>query len=240
MKLKTPALVMAAFFVIAGCFSIYSYQAITTGVSLETAGIELPVIILDAGHGGFDGGAVGADGIVEKDINLSIVQKLYDLFTINGFEVVMTRDEDESLHDKNLTTIRKQKNSDIHNRLALASAYPNSILISIHQNKFSQEKYWGAQVFYGPKDSESEVFGKIMQNRLVGMLQPENTRQYKKCGDNVYLIYNAPMPALLVECGFLSNPQEAHKLVTGEYQRQIAFAVFSATAEYLGLLRQAE
>lgn len=200
----------------------------------------LPTIVIDAGHGGFDGGATGVDGIVEKDLNLSIARKLYDLFTVNGFDAVLTRDSDETLEDPSLTTIRKRKNSDIHNRLELAKSYDNCILLSIHQNKFPQSQYFGAQVFYGPKNPQSEALAKITQRRMVEMLQPENTRQYKPCGDSVYLIYNAPMPALLIECGFLSNPDDAYKLIDADYQKKIAFAIFSSTAEYLGLQTPAE
>lgn len=218
--------------------SVSEIMAVTPVFVGEEQG--LPTIVIDAGHGGFDGGATGVDGIVEKDLNLSIARKLYDLFTVNGFDAVLTRDSDETLEDPSLTTIRKRKNSDIHNRLELAKSYDNCILLSIHQNKFPQSQYFGAQVFYGPKNPQSEALAKITQRRMVEMLQPENTRQYKPCGDSVYLIYNAPMPALLIECGFLSNPDDAYKLIDADYQKKIAFAIFSSTAEYLGLQTPAE
>ncbi|MEM1483553.1 N-acetylmuramoyl-L-alanine amidase [Oscillospiraceae bacterium PP1C4] len=218
----------------------YSFRAITTAVPSFEEDAGLPTIVIDAGHGGIDGGAVGVDGIVEKNVNLSIALKLYDLFTINGFNAVLTRDKDISLHDESAKTVRKQKSSDLHNRFETAKSYPNSILLSIHQNKFGRSKSTGAQIFYGPKNPESAVFGEIMQRRFIEMLQPNNTRQYKPCGSNVFLIYNAPMPALLVECGFLSNSDEAHKLVTGEYQHRVAFTIFAGTVEYLGLEYQEE
>lgn len=234
--LASAALLCAAMALFAG----YSYRAITAVVPVLEQSDSLPVIVIDAGHGGFDGGAVGVDGVVEKGINLAIAQKLYDLFTVNGFKVVMTRGEDESLEDEGLDTIRKRKNSDIHNRKALAESFDNSILLSIHQNQFTQSKYYGAQVFYGPKNEQSAVLGEIMQRRMTQMLQPENTRQMKPCGDSVYLIYHAKMPALLIECGFLSNPEESRKLTDPEYQRRVAFAIFAATAESLGLEAEAE
>ena len=216
-------------------FAGYSYTAITAVAPSFERLEELPVIVIDAGHGGFDGGASGVDGIVEKDLNLAISQKLYDLFTVGGFEAVLTRQSDEALDDEGLSTIRQRKNSDIHNRLALAESYPNCILLSIHQNKFPQSQYFGAQVFYGPKHPQSQELGEILQRRMVEMLQPENTRKCKPCGDSVYLIYNAPMPALLVECGFLSNPDDAYKLIDSAYQQRVAFTIFSAVAEYLGM-----
>jgi len=194
----------------------------------------------DTGHGGYDGGAVGSNHVVEKDINLSIALKLYDMLRINGFKAVLTRDSDVSLHDDDHASNRKKKNSDIMKRFAIAKSYDNAILLSIHQNKFMRPKYFGAQVFYGPKNEESERLGKIMHARMINMLNPENTRQSKKCTDSVYLVYNAPMPALLIECGFLSNPEEERLLNTEEYQQKVAFTIFCGTMEYLGLEYQGE
>lgn len=213
----------------------YSYSAITTAAPIhELSERPLPVIVIDAGHGGFDGGAVGVDEITEKDINLSIAKKLHDICVINGFDAVLTRQTDTAL-DGGEKTIRQQKNTDLHNRLAIAEGYQDSILISIHQNKFTVPKYFGAQVFYGPKNPESERLAEIMQRRMIAMLQPENTRQYKPCGSSVYLINSATMPSLLIECGFLSNPSDVYKLIDSEYQKQIAFTIFTGLAEYMGL-----
>lgn len=149
------------------------------------------------------------------------------------YDAILTRDRDIALNDETATTTRQKKNSDIHNRFDLMKTYDNCIFISIHQNKFTQSKYFGAQVFYGPKNPESQLLGEIMQANLIEMLQPENTRKSKPCTDSVYLIYNAPVPALLVECGFLSNADDAYKLVNADYQKRIAFAVFTGVSEYL-------
>ena len=214
-------------------FSSYSYRAITADAPYEV--LEgLPTIIVDAGHGGFDGGATGAGGIVEKEINLQIAQQLCDLLRSCGFDVVMTRTEDISLEDEGLSSVRQRKNSDIHNRLALAKQSGNAILLSIHQNKYTVSKYWGAQVFFGPENAESEKLARAVQEKFR-ILQPDNTRQYKACGDSVYLIYHAPIPALLVECGFLSNPEEAYLLTTPDYQKKVAFTIFSGLCNYLNL-----
>lgn len=212
----------------------HSFKTVIAAAQMTVPLRELPVIVIDAGHGGFDGGAVGVDGVIEKDINLAIAKKLHQLFLVNGYEAVLTREEDCSLEDAGLDTVRKRKNSDIHNRLAKAQSYPDCLLLSIHQNKYTLPQYSGAQVFYGPENAESERIAKIMQARLIELLQPENTRQAKVCGDSVYLIHHATMPALLVECGFLSNPEEAAKLQEPSYQNQVAFTIFAATAEALG------
>lgn len=221
--------------VLAACLlAVHSVRSIMASVETMALPGGMPAIVIDAGHGGFDGGAIGVDGIVEKDVNLAIAQKVRLLFAVNGFETVMTREDDRSLEDEGLDTVRKRKNSDIHNRKALADSYENCVLLSIHQNKFPQSKYFGAQVFYGPQNPESKIMGELLQKRMVELLQPENTRLAKPCGDSVYLIYHAEMPALLVECGFLSNPDDAAKLTDPAYQEQVAFAIFTATAEALG------
>lgn len=195
----------------------------------------LPTVIIDPGHGGIDGGAVGVDGIVEKDINLAICLTMRDLFTSGGFEVVMTRDTDISIHDEGVTSVRQQKTSDLHNRLAIAEQNPGAIFISLHQNKFEDSRSNGAQIFYGPKNEQSKVLAELLQQRFVTDLQPENHRQYKQAGKNLYLMYNAECPAVLVECGFLSNKEEAYRLVDMEYQSKIAFTTYCAVMEFLQL-----
>lgn len=199
----------------------------------------LPTIIIDAGHGGLDGGAVNANGsIVEKDINLSICLTLRDIFIVNGFDVVMTRDTDISIHDDGIKSVRKQKTSDLHNRLAIVESYPDAIFLSIHQNKFTSAKSRGAQIFYGPNDPRSEELASSLQSGFIAELQPENTRKYKRAGKNLYLMYNAKCPSALIECGFLSNNDEAAMLNDERYQQQIAFTVFGSVMRYLGLDQQ--
>ncbi len=235
LKKRLAAFCLVLVAVAASITAVHSVKTVMTEAQgqmpLEPA---LPTIVIDAGHGGFDGGAVGVDGIVEKDINLAIAKKLQLFFAVNGFPTVMTREEDRSLEDPGLETVRKRKNSDIHNRKALADSYGDCILLSIHQNKFPQSKYFGAQVFYGPKNPQSQQMGELLQQRMVEMLQPENTRKAKPCGDCVYLIYHAQMPALLVECGFLSNREDAQKLSDPAYQDKVAFTIFTAVAEASG------
>ena len=200
---------------------------------------NLPVIIIDPGHGGLDGGAVGVDNIIEKDINLNLSLTLRDIFLVSGFEVVMTRDTDVSIYDDGVTGTRNQKVSDLHNRLALIEQYPNAIVISIHQNKFGQSSSKGTQVFYSPNHAGSERLAEILQAGFIRNLQPQNNRQKKQAGKNLYLMTESRCPAVLVECGFLSNSDEAHRLLDPEYQAQVAFTVFSSVMEYLELDRPA-
>ncbi len=193
----------------------------------------LPVVIIDPGHGGPDGGAVGVDGVVEKDINLSLALKLRDMMKASGFTVVMTREEDVSIHDPGVKGTRKQKTSDLHNRMAIMERYPDAIFISIHQNKFGDSKQHGAQIFYGPKNESSKALAEVVQQNIISMLQPDNKRKCKKGEKNLYLIYEAKCPAILIECGFLSNREEARRLTDETYQAKLAFATLCSVLEYL-------
>ncbi len=194
---------------------------------------NVPVIIIDAGHGGFDGGASTDDGIPEKGINLNIALYLKEYLNFFGFKVVLTRDSDTSTEDEGLTTIKSRKTSDLHNRMALMEKTKNAIFVSIHQNHFSQSQYSGAQVFYSKNFSdESSALAESIQESIVYFVQPNNTRQIKPCGTSVYLIYNAVKPAVLVECGFLSNYDEAEKLKTEVYQKKMAFSIAIGILNY--------
>jgi N-acetylmuramoyl-L-alanine amidase len=192
-----------------------------------------PIILIDAGHGGEDGGAVGVDGTIEKNINLAIARKLERFLSALGFRVAMTRNEDKAIYDPGNKGLREKKTSDIHNRFAMMEALaPNCLFVSIHQNHFVSEQYHGAQMFYSRNHPQSLVLAQAFQKRVVELLQPENTRKVKPCGAEVYLIYHAKVPAVLVECGFLSNYAEAQRLKTDEYQNQIAYALACGLLDY--------
>ncbi len=194
----------------------------------------LPTIIIDAGHGGFDGGTSSDDGIIEKDINLKISLYLCEYLEFFGFNTVLTRDEDESLESDGLNTIREKKSSDIHNRMDLMEKTDNALFVSIHQNHYSVEKYHGLQVFYSPTFSdESSKLAQSIQETVAELIQHDNERQIKKCGTSVYLMYNAVKPAVLVECGFLSNYNESQLLKTEEYQKKIAFCIALGICDYV-------
>lgn len=219
---------------ICSVFFIYSFS---TDGYISTSKNQInnhPIIIIDAGHGGFDGGAVADDGTVEKDINLKISKYLQEYLTIFGFSTIMTRENDGSIEDEGLQTIRERKSSDLHNRMKIMKETENALFISIHQNKYSIEKYNGTQVFYSPNTKEeSSLLAQYIQDSIVNTIQKDNTRQIKECGTSVFLMYNAVKPAVLVECGFLSNYEETKLLNTPEYQKKIAFCIAIGIQNYV-------
>lgn len=189
-------------------------------------------IILDPGHGGIDGGAIGVNGLVEKDINLDIALTLRSMLEASGFEVLMTRETDISIHDPSAKTVKEQKTSDLKNRLKMTKENPDAIFVSIHQNQFPQGKYKGAQVFYGRKNEQSKVLAELLQSGMADQLDKSNKRQCKQGGKELYLLYQSEVPAILVECGFVSNPEEAALLSTQEYRNQVAFSIYSGLMRY--------
>lgn len=216
-----------------GCcilLNIIGYKTDSTSVNAEYKGFY---IIVDAGHGGMDGGTSAADGTKEKDINLSISQKLNAMLIASGYKTVMLRNDDALIGDNSLPTIRGRKVSDIRKRLEIAESYPDSILISIHQNYFTVPKYSGTQVFYSVNSTESKILAESIQQTVVKMLQPDNNRKTKPVGSNIYLLYNCTIPAIMVECGFLSNPSEAEKLKSDSYQTMMAMSIMQGIIEYL-------
>ena len=194
---------------------------------------ELPSIVIDAGHGGEDGGTQSADGVLEKDINLQISLKLNSLLKVMGYNTVMTRQQDKLIYDESCTKMRQKKVSDINNRLEIAKSYPDSLFISIHQNYFTESKYSGAQVFYSPNNEESAVLAQSIQQNVCSLLQKENSRKIKKSGSEIFLLDNIKSPAVMVECGFMSNADEALKLTDEEYQKKMALAIASGINNYL-------
>lgn len=190
-------------------------------------------VIVDAGHGGEDGGAVGINGVNEKDINLAIALELQRLLEQNQFEVIMIRDADYSVGDSSLGSVAERKRSDTLKRAETILDTGECIVISIHQNHFSQSKYYGAQVFYSPNREESALLAECIRSSIVSQTQPENTRELKKAESNIYLMSHATVPSVLVECGFLSNPEEAEKLCDGQYQSNMASAIFDGLMLYL-------
>lgn len=201
-------------------------QSVSTNIINKT-----PIIVIDAGHGGEDGGAT-ANNITEKDINLSIAKKLENIFISNGYEVIMTRTDDDSIGIKD-STIREQKVSDMKKRLDIYNSNEENIVISIHQNKFEQEKYSGTQIFYSTNNENSSVLAENIKTSVVNLIQPNNTRGCKKATKDIYLLYNSKVPSVIVECGFLSNKNEAEKLKTESYQKQMAFSIFLGVSNYI-------
>lgn len=196
---------------------------------------QLPTIILDAGHGGIDGGCVAYNGVCEKGINLNIMLTLKALLEADGYEVVTTRQSDVSIYDEGVKGLSNQKKSDMKNRLAIFNSKENAIALSIHQNQYTDQKFSGAQMFYSQTNPESMLLALSLQQSFVENLQPENKREIKLSGDELYLIYYTKVPSVMVECGFLSNPDEADKLESESYQKQVAFTIYKGINNYLGM-----
>ena len=185
------------------------------------------VLILDAGHGGEDGGASSAGGSKESDINLNIVLKTEALMAFLGVRTELTRSENRSMHSEGASTLHEKKVSDLKNRVAFVNSISDAMLISVHQNYFTDSRYSGAQVFYTGGDV-SRQWGEGTQKVLRQVLNPDNDRAAKAVPDNVYLFSHISCPAILVECGFLSNGEEASLLLTDTYQRKISLALAGA------------
>lgn len=227
---KSISILLAAFII---SFSIVAFQQIRL-VSADNYRVEnVPVIIIDAGHGGEDGGAVGIDGTAEKDLNLSISLKLNEILSAMGYQTRMVRTTDTSIHNADADTVRERKVSDIHNRAAIMNEYENCIYVSIHQNKYSGSNIWGAQTFYSPNNEESKELAQLIQASIANNVQPDNKRVIKQSGTNIYVLYNANKPAVMVECGFVSNANELEQLKDEEYQNKMAFAISNGIINYL-------
>ncbi len=189
-----------------------------------------PPIVIDAGHGEFDSGAMAPDGTNEKDINLPIAVSLARMLTAFGYDVVLTRESDSGLHSPEDTTVREKKVSDMKARLALyEQAWFN---VSIHQNMFAATSCHGAQVFYSTNHPCSKVLATYVRDEVVGQLQPDNTREIKTGNRDIYLLHKTTKPTVLVECGFLSNSEELAKLKDEQYQRELAFVIACGVMRY--------
>ena len=189
-------------------------------------------VILDAGHGGEDCGAIGATGVYEKDLNMDISLSVGKMLCDNGYNVIYTRTEDKLLYTdaENVKGIRKI--SDLKNRVKIAEQNPDAIFVSIHMNSFGDSKYSGLQVYYGVKNDLSCSLAKSVQTAVHDMLQPENNRKIKQ-GNNIYLLENINLPSVLIECGFLSNKAECEKLSEKEYQKSLSFSIVCGIIEYM-------
>ena len=197
-----------------------------------------PALILDAGHGGEDGGAVSAAGNEESEINLAVVLKLEQLMAFLGVPTVLTRREDVSLHEEGCQTLREKKVSDLKRRVSIVNNTENAMLISVHQNYFTDSRYSGAQAFFHLGDV-SRQWGDATQKALRQVLDENNEREAALLTNSVYLFDHITCPAILVECGFLSNGEEASLLVTDAYQRKVAVALAGAYCQELRLLNYA-
>ena len=185
------------------------------------------VWIVDAGHGGEDGGAVGADGTKESELNLAIARRLDALLTFLGEETRMTRTSDVSIHSEGASTLREKKRSDLENRVKAVNDMQRAILVSIHQNSLpSSKRTHGAQVFYGKREGSAELANAV-QLALNRTVNAGNEKTEKAIDSSIFLMKNVTAPAILIECGFLSNENETALLKSAEYQQRLAIVVAS-------------
>lgn len=217
-------LYVAAFFLLGAGLLRHSVE-----VSSDQRFPERRVIIIDAGHGGPDGGTTGVAGTGEAELNLQIARRLERLLTLFGCDTVMTRKDSGSLATEG-DTIRRKKQSDLRNRVEMVNAVPNGILVSIHQNHFPDGRYYGPQVFYS---GEAKSLAEMMQASLTHALAPGSRRAAKEAR-GIYLMEHIQCPGILVECGFLSNADEEQRLRSAEHQKRLAAVMAAILAGYAG------
>lgn len=189
------------------------------------------VIVIDAGHGKPDEGAQSSNGTTEAQTNLKIALKLQNLLEQSGATVILTRSDEDAIYDLDKTTLKQKKISDIHNRVKIGNESSADAFISIHLNKIPQEQYWGWQCFYKSNDESSQKLAKSIQQNLNDAIQKENKRVAMKI-DNVYIIKHVEIPISIVECGFLSNPEEESLLLTDEYQDKLAWGIYNGILDF--------
>ncbi len=223
---------LPVYLLILGCFifaGIGGSRAITT-ISESAPLSDRKCVIIDAGHGGKDGGATSCTGVLESTINLEIAVRLNDLMHLLGMDTRMIRTGDYSIHTTG-ETIASQKVSDLKERVRIVNETEDAILVSIHQNHYFDSRYSGAQVFYAPNGKSADLAGQL-QTAFVKHLNPGSNRKSKKA-DGIYLLQKVNNPAVLVECGFLSHYEEDAKLRSAKYQKQVAAVIATVCSTYL-------
>ncbi len=226
---KRITIIMLSIFVSVFVF-IFTTETKTTipTVSLPISG---KTIVIDAGHGKPDEGAQSSTGTTEAAINLKIALKLQNLLEQSGTTVILTRSDENAIYDIDSKTLKQKKISDIHNRVKIGNESSADIFVSIHLNKIPQQQYDGWQTFYREGSSEGQKLAVSIQNSLNNAIQKENNRLAKTI-DNIYIIKHVEIPITIVECGFLSNPEEEKKLLDDEYQNKLAWGIYNGIIEY--------
>lgn len=186
------------------------------------------IIVIDPGHGGPDNGATGINGANEKDINLCVSKMVGEILSVMDFDVKYTRTEDISPGN----TDKFIKRTDLSYRVKLARGFDDPIFLSIHMNKFGIEKYSGAQTFFSKNNPSSEILAIKLQRAIRQLIQPDNNREVKKAGSSIFILDRLEIPAVLCECGFLSNSREAELLTQPQYQKKLAFSIAMGVVDY--------
>ncbi len=212
---------------------VFVFQVASSKQTVQTVSLPVSnkVIILDAGHGKPDEGAQSSNGTTEAETNLKITLKVQSLLEQSGATVVLTRSDENAIYDLDKTTLRQKKISDIHNRVKIGNESSADIFVSIHLNKISQQQYYGWQCFYKQNDEKSTALAKSLQENLNDSIQKENKRVSMKL-DNVYIIKHVEIPISIVECGFLSNPEEETQLLSDDYQNRLAWGIYNGIMDY--------
>ena len=206
-----------------GISAIFKNQGISVNSIKSTTS---DIVVIDAGHGGIDGGCVGEGNILEKDLNLKVAKKLEKIFSENGYKVIMTRTEDVSLASDENAKIRNQKTQDLKKRAEIANNSGGALFISIHMNEYTSPEISGAQVFYNKNDETGEKYAKSVMSALK-KVDAKNKRVSKEIPNKNLVFNKLTIPGILVECGFLSNPEECKKLQDELYQNDIANAIYN-------------
>ena len=220
-------LIMSVIVLICACILARTSAVYVTGRQVEK---QKNCIVVDVGHGGFDSGKVGVNGELEKDINLQVALKLKAALEAKGMQVVMTREDDQGLYDADASNKKAQ---DLQRRCELINKENPIMTVSIHQNSYTSPQIKGAQVFYYTTSKESKELAETVQKTLIEQVDPDNHRQ-AKANDSYYLLKKTESAIIIVECGFLSNPEEAQKLTEEAYQQQMADAIRTGIFQYLG------
>ena len=202
----------------------------TSEVGAEAKRID--TVIIDAGHGGEDCGAIGTNGVYEKDINLAVSILLKEELESRGYNVIMTRTEDKMLYSEQENIKGMRKLSDLKNRCGIANEHPDALLVSIHMNSFGASEYSGLQVYYATDNSESRALASAIQDSVRNTIQKENTRSVKD-GSGLYILDNSEPTSVIIECGFLSNAAECEKLSQKEYQKELSLSIVCGIISYI-------
>jgi len=231
--IKKDKLILSTIFIFLSviAFCIYEQTNYRSTIQTVTLPVTGKVIVIDAGHGIPDEGAESIDGISEAKINLSIALKLQKLLEQSGAIVILTRSDDNGIYDIDSKTLKEKKISDLKNRVKIGNESSADLFISIHLNKISDQKYYGWQTFYKSSDENSIKLAKSIQNNLNKSIQKDNDRVPMKL-DSIYIVKNVDIPITIVECGFLSNPEEEKELLNDEYQDRLAWGIYSGLMDY--------
>lgn len=225
---KSLIITFVAIFTITSCLAANSCLSKNQAVNSEYSNLR-HCIVLDAGHGGADGGTIAANGTSEKEINLAIVLALYDFLNVTGIKCKTIRSGDYEFYPENSNRTK----SDLHNRLDFVNSTENAILVSVHQNYFENSAESGMQIWYTKNVASSKILADKILNNTKIFLQKNNTRLNKESDSSYYILYNAAVPSVMVECGFMSNPEEEKRLEDEIYQNQLACVIALGINQYI-------